>query len=351
MSAEKVGPASPDALWDQAIKDRTAGVTDRALSESEVTTDASLNADGSAKVPKDGEIPGLDMKRGAPVADEEDPEAKKKAAADPLADLSEGTRKIIQDLRDADARRETELKGVKDNLSKAHGTIGNLKQQVEKQGQRVEPVITRVEATEVAAKAAAKEARLKKRADLRSKLGELPDILAYLDEFAPLSDDDEAETKATVDAAAKKAADEKAAADKVEADELAKQRQQATGNPTEVEVRAEQRVLTVLHPNWTTERATPEFKDWWTNHAPAEVKKLATAWKAEDTAKIFDAFKKHKDATVDADELDAERTARLARGDGVQGRGGQRKDAAAGGDDAIWNQARRDRDKAKAATG
>ncbi len=266
--------------------------------------------------------------------EQQKPEGEKpeSAAADPLAGLPEPTRKMLESMQAAQAAQEKLLKKQSQQLATANGTIGNLKQRLDESHtalKRFEPAAV---AVETQAKAEA-DAKAKAKAEARKKAREkLADFLDE-EELNVLLPADE-EPAAKPEKPEPKAEEKPAPAKTVE-------------TPEQVEARlTRERELSDLHPGWIQTVKSDGFKEW-LKAQPDDVRTLAQSDDVDDAAQLLDGFKKHKDEAAEAARLEADRKKRLERGESVQGRSGGGGDTPSA--DALWEKAKRDREKARAA--
>lgn len=282
---------TPDQLWEQAQKDRKAEVKD----------------------------------------DKPEVEAKPEAAKepDPLDGLPEPTRKLIEGLQARVNEYDGRLSKVGQQLATAHGTIGNLKQRLDASQAdlgKIKPTVEAVEAqkkAEAEAKAAEKQAKKK---ELRENLSDLSDMLEYVD--MEIAD-------------AKPAKPEQKPEEKKETKPV-----EAEDGHDDATVA---RLLVALHekaPGWKQKRDSREFQKWLPAQS-AEIKRKAESWDIDEAASVFTAFDKHIEDAEKVAKVEAERAERLRRGENVQGRGSTQSGNAPSRDD-LWEQAKRDREKARA---
>lgn len=333
-AAPAAAPAvSDDKLWDQAKKDRAA------------TSDASVEQptpSGAAATPAPAK---KEPAAPAPAAAAPQP-VSATPSDDPLSGLPEPTRKLIEGLQANDAARAAEQQKLRRELDTAHGTIGSLKQDLQKNREQLQPTVDAVTAASKAADAEKLATERKRVEAARAKLADLLDP-EELDLLLPLPKEKPAEpVSAQAPAPAPAAPAAPAAAAPAPAPQPAPSAP-AAGPAPEV-VTALHEAMELVHPGWRQTRESPEFKTWF-NTAPDEVKALSKSWSAADTAKIFDAYKKHTKDAAEVARLEADRNERLRRGEGPQGKGSAAPGAPAS-DDALWERAKRDRAAQQQAT-
>lgn len=252
------------------------------------------------------------------------------AAPDPLAGLPESTRKLVEQIQAKTAEQDATLKAVGQKLATAHGTIGNLTKRLNDSLvtlNQMKPTIDAVEATkQIEAKAlvATKAARRK---ELREQLSDFPVVIDYLDEMMP----PEAEVK--LEPEAKPEARTAAPAAELPADR-------------EARLIAE-RELSDLHPKWIEIVRSEAFRSW-REAQPAAIQALGASDNPADAAEMLDAYKQQKSDAAQVAQVEADRQARLRRGESVPGRGTAQQGEVPT-PDALWEQAKREHAKAKAA--
>lgn len=291
MAAEK--ELSADELWSQAAKDRN--------------TDAP-NTDVSPAV----EIPEGAAEPAAQAMDD---------APDPLAGLPEPTRKLIESLQTTVAEQGNRFKEVGQQLAKAHGTIGSLKQQLDASRPTLDELAEQRRTREEAAAAE----KASKRDTLRSEIPE--DFAEYVDLMI-------ADVQPAASAPATPAITQ--VQEPVEETEAEKARREVT-----------EEALNMIHPGWVEDVRGKEFKEW-TKAQPNDVQALITSESVKDAAAMIGMFRKYKKDASDLAAEEQQRQARLRRGEIVQGRssGQSGTDPAA---DSLWEKAKRDRAKRLAA--
>ena len=246
--------------------------------------------------------------------------------SDPMAGLPEPTRKLIEGLNTTVAEQTKRLHTVGQQLATAHGTMGNMKQQLDASRgmlEKIAPTIAFVEADKKDAEKTAADTAARKRSELRERLADFPDVLEYLDAVLP-ADAKPAEVVKPVDTKAVESTD-----------------------PDTVRLLTLQRELSDEVPGWMKIRDSAEFKAW----LPAQneqVKAAAGSWDVAEAASVFTAFNKHKTDAARVALVEKDRQDRLRRGEGVQGRGTS-SNAVDTSDDALWKQTGIDHAKARAA--
>ena len=296
--AAEVKQAADDKLWEQTGKDQASTIAEEVV------------------------VPAKE----APVAD----------AADPMAGLPEPTRKLIEGLQTKTAEFDGRFRTVNQQLATAHGTIGNLKQRLDESQVRLQTMTPTIEAVEADKKAAAKavaDAKAQKRKALRERLSDLPDVAELMDEVLP-ADAEPAEVKA-------------AKPPEVKTEIHTEIKPDAPSHAEQVRVLTLQRELSDKVPGWMKIRNSAEFQAWLPAQS-AGVKANAESWDVDAAASVFAAFDKHKSDAATVAKVEADRQARLRRGENIQGRGGpnQTVDTSA---DALWKQTGRDFEKARSA--
>lgn len=247
---------------------------------------------------------------------------------DPLAGLPEPTRKLFEQIQAKTAEQEAALAEVGQKLAKAHGTIGDLTHKLNKsltEFGRVKPVIDAAEAARAKEAQEAEAARKARAAELEESMKELPDVKEYLD--IRLAD--------VKPAGAPAAPEPQPAAAKAE----------ETPEQREARLIAE-RELSDRHPKWIETVRSKEFQEWKAKQ-PDDIKALGASDSVADADKLLTTFKKHQEDAAQIAKVEAERKERLRRGEIIQGKGS----AAKSGDtsqDALWNQAKKDRERQKA---
>lgn len=283
-------PLTPEQLWEQASKDRSP----------DPQQDAPIEAPAES---------------GAP---------------DILAGLPEPTRKLIEQIQAKTSEQEAALKEVGQKLARAHGTIGNLTAKLNDSMRTLTAMAPTVDAVaarekaEAAAKALEKET---KKQELRNQISDvLPGVTEYLDLVAP---------------------DVKPEA-KPEPKPEEQQPQQPAESPEELKARlTRERELSDIHPKWLETVQSNDFRAW-KKVQPADIQALMASDEVADAAEVLTMFKKHKEDAAKVAQVEAERQARLRRGETVQGSGSAQSGEAPSAD-ALWEQAKRDRAKARAA--
>ena len=288
--AKPEAPIAADALWDQAQKDR-----------------ASTPADDAAPA----QTAALET-------------------VDPLAGLPEPTRKLIEQIQAKTAEQDKALKDAGQKLATAHGTIGNLSKKLDDSLRTLTQMKPAVEAVQAEAKAKAEAdavEREAKRKERRDRLADMPDVLEELDDIR---------------------ADAKPAEVKVDSKPEPKPETEPAEPFAEREARLiAERKLSDRHPKWIEVVRGKEFKDWEATQ-PEAVRALSASDDINDADKLLTLFKKHKDDAAAVAKVEADRQARLRRGENIQGTG----TAQAGekpSTDELWEKAKRDRAKARAA--
>lgn len=245
---------------------------------------------------------------------------------DPLASLPEPVANLVKEIQAKQAEQEAALKDTGQKLAKAHGTIGNLTQKLNKSLQdlqRVQPVIDDVEQKRKAEQDAAKTAKEARRKELGESMAELPDVKEYIELMVGDAKPPEKE------APAKPAAE-------VETPEMREARLVA------------ERELSDRHPKWIETVKSTEFKTW-LEKQPEDIKALGASDSVDDADQMLTAYKKHKEDAAKVAQVEAERQERLRRGEKVEG---ERGSASKDGDtspDALWNKAKREREKSRSA--
>lgn len=302
MAVEK--ELSADELWEQSKKDRQA--------------DAPISADVSPAV----EIPDAASRESAPAAD---------SGPNPLDGLPEPTRKLIESLQSAVTQQDNRFKEVGQQLARANGLIGQMKQQLDGSQARLQEITPAIDDA-VAQRKARKDAEAAEKAEkLKTLRSEVPeDFAEYVDlMLADAKPAPAAEAKPAIQEVQKPAAEE-----------------ETPEQITRREVTEE--ALNMLHPGWVEDVKGKEFKEW-TKAQTNEVQALLGSDSIKDAATMIGLFRKHKnDAASIADE-EKQRQDRLRRGEIVQGRstGTTGVDPATG--NSLWEQAKRDRAKRRAA--
>jgi hypothetical protein len=255
------------------------------------------------------------------------------STVDPLAGLPEPTRKLIEQIQAKTVEQDKALKDAGQKLATAHGTIGNLSKKLDDSLAALTKMKPAVEAVQVEAKAKADAAaaeREAKRKERRERLADLPDVLEELDDIR---------------------ADAKPAA-KIEPEPKVEQKTENKPEP-QVELPADrearliaERELSDRHPKWMEMVRTKEFKDWQAAQ-PEAVRALSESDAIDDADKLLTLYKKHKDDAAKVAQVESERQARLRRGENIQG-SGTAQTGAAPSPDSLWEQAKRDRAKARA---
>lgn len=332
-----VPPAAPaatteDQLWKQASKDRAASSP---VDDAPVVTTPPGAAASSAPAPA------KEPAAAAPASPTPAP-----SPDDPFAGLPEPTRKLIEGLQANDARRDSEMRTLRGQVDTAHGTIGSLKQDLQKSQERLTTMQPTVDAAATAAKAADAEKLIAERKRIEAARTKLADLLEpeELDLLLPLPKEKPAEPAPAAAASATPSPTPTPTPAPAPAQPVPSQR----ASPAPEVVAALHEAMEIAHPGWLETRKSPEFKAWFAA-APAETKALQDSWSAKDTAKIFDGFKKHQADAAEVTRLAAERDGRLRRGEGPTGRGSAAPGAPASGPDALWEQAKRDREKQRQA--
>lgn len=290
-------PIEDDVLWAKAQKDR-----------------ASTQADDAG--------PSAEAKEGAHSVDG--------MTDDPLAGLPEPTRKLIEQIQAKTVEQDESLKTVGQKLATAHGTIGNLRKQLDDSLatlRQMQPTVEAVKAQEKEKADTAKAEMAKKKAEVRERLSDLPDVLEYLDMVAP--------------------ADEKPAVEQ-KPEQIPEQKPEpAREAPSQDEVTVI-KLQNALHqkvPGWVQKRDSKEFQEWLPTQSE-EIKRRAESWDVDEAASVFQSFDKHMNDAAKVARLDADRQARLRRGETVQGSGTAQTGTDAS-PDSLWEKAKRDRAKAR----
>lgn len=257
-------------------------------------------------------------------------------AVDPLADLPEPTRKLVESLDATVKEQAARLHEVGQKLATAHGMMGSMKQRLDASQAELQKIAPTMAAVEAQTKAAeqAKAADIAKRRDLlRSKVKEYPDILG---EGVP-----EDELDSYLDAVLP--ADVKP----VEAAKLEKREEAAevdTG-PTKEEILQLQVDLADRVPGWRGISKSSEFQAWLPKQ-PADVQAKAGSWDVNDAASVFEAFNKQKSDATEVARVEQDRANRLRRGETIQARGSSTGNVDTS-EDGLWNQVKRDYAKAQ----
>ena len=188
---------------------------------------------------------------------------------------------------------------------------------------RVTPIIDEVEKTKKAEQDAAKAAREARRKELDESMSELPDVKEYID-------------LVTTDV-------------KPVEKPVQTQAQPDQETPEQLKARlTRERELSDRHPKWIETVKTDEFKTWLQSQ-PDDIKALGASDNVDDADTMLAAYKKHKEDAAKVAQVEAERQERLRRGEQV---GGNRGSATKDGDnspDALWEKAKREREKANRA--
>ena len=260
------------------------------------------------------------------------PETPQATPEDPLASLPEPTRKLVEQIQAKTAEQDNALKEVGQKLARAHGTIGNLTKRLQdslETLQKMQPTVAAVEARQKVDAEAAAMAKEEKKKQLREKLADIPDVLEYLDAVVP---------------------DEKPAAKpeirpEPKPQQVAHQVEQET--PQEgVPSKELMNLHLELHrksPGWEAKRDSEEFKAWLPKQSE-EVRKKASSYNVDEAADVIKAFDKYTQDAAKAVQVEADRQARLRRGETVQGSGTAQTGTAVT-PDSLWEQAKRDRAK------
>lgn len=274
-----------------------------------------------------------DRQEGAPHTDAEP--VVEAQAADPLAGLPEPTRKLIEGLKKQVDDGEGRFKDMGQKLATAHGTIGNIKQRLDAsqaEVQRIKPLIKTVEDAEKVKTDQAKQAKATAVTELRERLADFPDFLAYMDIIAPPADAKPAAATPVI---------ETEAAPQAETKPVTQDPQ-----PTQEVIDALRESLEERCPGWEAKRRSKEFNEWFATQAD-EVKARLESWKVKDSASVIEAFDKHVKDSATVAAVSTDRQERLRRGGGMEGRGGSQADGA-GDPDSLWNKVKGDRKRERA---
>ena len=264
------------------------------------------------------------------------------AEPDPLDGLPEPTRKLIEGLQKTTTEQAERLKNANQQLARVNGTMGSMKQRLDEsqaQLKKITPTVDAVQAQKEAEEKAKREAQLQKRKELRERLGDLPDVLEYIDSVIPPPKDDEPAAGATDDGQPKPG--EGGAPAKTDAPA------ESELTPDERRVLILQRELSDRVPGWMKTREEPEFKTWVSSQS-ADIKAKYESWDVEDAAGVFKAFEKHKSDAAEIARVEKDRQDRLSRGEGPSGRSTTNAKVDPAGE-ASWDRVTRDRERAKAA--
>lgn len=340
MSEKQGKPLTDDQLWDQAKKDHAAGTAAAAIANA-TDSDATATPTPTASTATPTPTPSTSTPTPAQTTSTPTPTP---AATDPLEGLSEPARKLVTELQTSVRSQAEQIAKAQRSIDTANGTLGNLKQDLTKSNERVQPVIDATAAEKQRTEAAKVEAQRKVVMSARDKLKDLLEP-EELDALFPLPPEKPTPTPTPVATATPTPS----TATPTPTSSTPTPTPGPSADPDKGVQQRLQSDVALVHPEWLKERASAEFKQWFPT-APAEIQALAGSWKATDTIKIFDAFKKHKDDAAEVARLEAERQSRLNRGGGPQTRGGSGASGAAGAGDP-WEQAKRDRAANKAATG
>lgn len=293
---------------------------------------------------------------------------------DPLQGLPEQTRKLLQGLDLKVRHQDEETKRIRQQLATAHGTIGNLKQRLDASQAmigRITPTVDAVEAQKKADLDAARAAKEEKRKELREKLTDFPEFVEYLDmELADVK---------PVTAKESAVATQGNGTQQAGGNGQQQPANQGTELPQDREARLiAERELSDEHPKWKATVNSKEFLDFAYAGGPPDDERAALAklheanpdeaakyyaqyarkypqWyqkygrlvmsnDVSDASAVLTAFKKHIDDSAQVAEVEADRQARLNRGESVTGRGSTGNTDATS-DNALWEQAKRDRAK------
>jgi hypothetical protein len=223
-----------------------------------------------------------------------DRHATEAAEAPPDNAIPETTKKLLAEidaLKALVSTQGTEIKTVGQQVSKVNGLFGNMKQQV----QRIVPTVAHVEQERAAAEEAKKAEAAKKRAELRERIADFPDVLEYLDTVVPPPDD-------------------KPVMQKQASEEEPDLRQQ-------LEIAELRRQLSDEVPGWMRIRDSNEFKTWLAAQ-PENIRLIpSTSLDVQQSASVFKMFQEQQKKSSDISKIESERQARLNRGQGIQGRG------------------------------
>lgn len=267
---------------------------------------------------------------------------------DPLAGLPEPTRKYFEDLQAKVNAQDERLRSQGQQLAKANGTIGGLKQQLDASQAKLQQITPTVDAV-AAEKKVAEEQRRKeieaRKKELREQFSEIPGLNEYLDLIVVGADAQPAKADSTRGKPEQREQQSQAGSEW-------QQRTQADANagadePPETERLQLQLELTKRHPDWMDISKTDEFKTW-AKAQSAEVKAKIGAWDVEAADAVFKKFKKDQEDAAKIARVEAERQERLRRGSTIQGRGSATTGSDASSTDATWEKVKRDREQARA---
>ena len=289
--------------------------------------DETLEQGTPAIIPEDKQEELWDQVQADRALTQADDAVEGQAGEDPLAGLPEPTRKLIEQIQAKTVEQDANLKDVGQKLARAHGTIGNLTKQLGdslKTLTQMKPAIDAVQAKEQAEADAKQAEKLARKTQLREELADIPGVVEYMDMVIP---DVKPEVKP-----------------------------EPKAEPTELPADREamliaQRELSDRHPGWMalTSKTAPSGKDFqqWKAKQPDDIQALAESDDVADADKMLTLFKKHKEDAARVAQVEADRAARLRRGESVQGRGTalQGEDTS---EDALWDKVTRDRAKARA---
>ena len=244
--------------------------------------------------------------------------------ADPLAGMPEPTRKLIESLNTKTTEQEKRLHDIGQKLATAHGTMGNMKQQLDASRDmlaKFTPVVQDVEARKKAEAETAAAAKATKLKEAREKISEYTELTEYLDLVIPA--DVKPEAKPEV---------------KSEPESL---------NPEDRRILILQRELSDEVPGWMKKRDSAEFQAWLPKQSQ-DVQAKAQSWEVKEAVEVFKLFDQNTNDAAKIAQVEKDRQERLRRGESVQGRGGSNGNVDTS-PDALWNQVARDRAKARSA--
>jgi len=266
------------------------------------------------------------------------PEDKRPDQVDALAGLPEPTRKLIEALQTKQAEQDDIIKKQAQGLATARGTLGGMKQQLDASQEALKRLTPTMEAVEADKKAAAVHAATEKAGRRKAAREALGSILEQdvVDEVLPdvQPGQDEAE-RARAEEERRKASEAAALTRK-------------TDEPSDVEVASLLIALHEAHPGWKQTKDSAPFQGWLKTLPTADQQRFNGSFDVPEVVGFFQAFDKHQEDAAKVARLEAERKARLERGENIQGRNSAGTGEAPS-KDALWEQAKRDRAKAQSA--
>jgi hypothetical protein len=230
--------------------------------------------------------------------------------------IPESTQKLLDEidrLKEAVTKQGSEIQTVGKHISTINGVFGNMKQQVAK----IAPTVEAVEAERLAVKQAVLDAANAKRAELRERVSEIPDLVEYIDSVMPAKPEDT------------KPADK--SSDDADIEQL----------KMDKEIAILQGQLSDVVPGWRTIRKEPEFQKFLETNPT--LKKIALeSLDVTESAGVFQTYKEQKDAAAKVAQVEKDRQERLRRGETPQGRG--TTNASNGDDGDAWERVKKDRE-------